>query len=295
MSFVDSIHIEKFITSLNTSSPPKDEFLKLSNIFSINPLLDYSVNFERGILLYALVSKFKPKNILEIGTAEGFSTLCMAWAMSDSNIDGKIYTIDPKPFDLRTERIISWEENPTQKTTLLSTKELWNKCARKEWIEKIDVLTGFSGEIMKEKSSKLPKMDMGYIDGHHVYEAVLHDFYAFIKVASKNFNLLFDDYVPNTVGGGVAKVVDEEVIPNFDVTQIQTNSKQQRKEKNETESDLHMCWLHSDSLKKSLQDTFPTSKTNQIINDYNKWEKRWKLRKSLNKKIPFLGKFRFNR
>ena len=31
------------------------------------------------------------------------------------------------------------------------------------------------------------------------------------------------------------------------------------------------------------------------LNDYNKWEKRWKLRKSLNKKIPFLGKFRFNR
>ena len=133
---------------------------------------------------------------------------------------------------------------------------------------------------------------MGFIDGHHVYEAVIHDFYAFLRTASENFYLLFDDYIPNEIDG-VTKVIDEEVVTNFDVTLIKTNAKQQRKEVGETENELDMCWMKSSSLKKSLQEIYPKSKSEQIINKYLKWEKRWKRRKYLNTKIPLLGRFRF--
>ena len=56
-----------------------------------------------------------------------------------------------------------------------------------------------------------------------------------------------------------------------------------------------MCLINSDSLNKSLDKIYPKSKSDQIITEYLKWEKRWKLRKSLNTKIPFLSKIRFNR
>ena len=135
-------------------------------------------------------------------------------------------------------------------------------------------------------------MDMGFIDGHHVYEAVIHDFYAFLRTASENFYLLFDDYIPNETDG-VTKVIDEEVVTNFDVTLIKTNAKQQRKEVGEMENELDMCWMKSSSLKKSLQEIYPKSRSEQIINKYLKWEKRWKRRKYLNTKIPLLGRFRF--
>jgi len=294
MAFLDSVEIEQFINSLNVQTPSKEKFRQLTHIFPIYPELESNpiVNYERGILLYSLIAKFRPKNVLEIGMAEGYSTLCMAWAMTDYNINGRIFTIDPKPFDVPIKRKITWEENPEHDTTLLSTKELWNKFADKEWIEKIEVLTGFSGEVLQKKTEKFPKMDMGFIDGHHAYEAVIHDFYAFLRTASENFYLLFDDYIPNETDG-VTKMIDEEVVPNFDVTLIKTNAKQQRKEVGVKEEELNMCWMKSSSLKKSLQEIYPKSKSEQIISKYLKWEKRWKLRKNLNTKIPLLGRFRF--
>ena len=294
MAFLDSVEIEQFINSLNVQTPSKEKFRQLTHIFPIYPELESNpiVNYERGILLYSLIAKFRPKNVLEIGMAEGYSTLCMAWAMTDYNINGRIFTIDPKPFDVPIKRKITWEENPEHNTILLSTKELWNKFADKEWIEKIEVLTGFSGEVLQKKTEKFPKMDMGFIDGHHAYEAVIHDFYAFLRTASENFYLLFDDYIPNETDG-VTKMIDEEVVPNFDVTLIKTNAKQQRKEVGVKEEELNMCWMKSSSLKKSLQEIYPKSKSEQIISKYINWEKRCKLRKDLNTKIPLLGRFRF--
>ena len=294
MPFLDPIKIEQLINSLNIQIPSKEKFLQLTRIFPIYPQLESNpvINYERGILLYSLIAKYKPKNVLEIGTAEGYSTLCMAWAMVDHDINGKIFTIDPKPFDTPIEREITWEKNPEHNTVSLSTKELWNKFADKEWIKKIEVLTGFSGEILQKKTKELPKMDMGFIDGHHTYEAVIHDFYAFLQTASENFYLLFDDYNPNE-NRDVTKVINEEVVPNFDVTLIKTNAKQQFKEANESENEADMCWLESNSLKKPLREIYPKSKSDQIISKYLKWEKRLKLRKTLNSKIPLLGKFRF--
>ena len=294
MPFLDSIKIDEFIDSLNVQIPSKEKFLQLTRIFPIYPQLesDPIINYERGILLYSLIAKYKPKNVLEFGTAEGYSALCMAWAMTDYDINGRIFTIDPKPFDVPIKREITLEENPKHESIMLSTKELWNKFADKEWIKKIEVLTGFSGEILQKKIKEFPKMDMGFIDGHHVYEAVIHDFYAFLQTTSENFYLLFDDYILNGIRG-VTKVIDEEVVPNFDVTLIKTNAKQQRKEVNESKNELNMCWMKSSSLKKPLQEIYPKSKSDQIISKYLKWEKRWKLRKNLNSKIPLLGRFRF--
>ena len=293
MPFLDSIKTDEFIDSLNVQIPSKEKFLQLNRIFPINKEdTTKTKNYERGMLLYSLIAKYKPKNVLEIGTAEGYSALCMAWAMTDYDINGRIFTIDPKPFDVPVKREITWEENPKYESIMLSTKELWNKFANKEWIKKIEVLTGFSGEILQKKTKEFPKMNMGFIDGHHAYEAVIHDFYAFLQTASENFYLLFDDYIPND-NSGVTKVIDEEIIPNFDVTPIRTNVKQQTKEANQSEMESDMCLLESSSLKKPLRAIYPKSKSDEIIGKYLKWEKRWRLRKVLNSKIPSLSRFRF--
>ena len=287
---MNKIKIQTLIDSLEIELPSKEKFLELSRICPINPLVDSNPNFERGLLLYALITKYKPKNILEIGTAEGFSTLCMAWAMTDCEINGRIYTIDPKPFDIPSERIPFWDSNKENEPVMLSTKELWKKFAKQEWLDKIEVLTGFSGEILQKNSNHLPKMDMGFIDGHHVYNAILHDFHAFLKISSDNFRILFDDYFRN---GDVAKVIDQIISPNFDMTLIETNATMQ-KSKNDPVENHNMCWIDSKSLVKPINEIFPKSESEKIINDYAQWEKRWKLRKSINKKLPFLGRIRFS-
>jgi predicted O-methyltransferase YrrM len=76
MPSFDSIKIYEFIDSLNVQIPSKEKFLQLNRIFPISQKTGIKTfNYERGILLYSLIAKYKPKNVLEIGTAEGYSAI----------------------------------------------------------------------------------------------------------------------------------------------------------------------------------------------------------------------------
>ena len=285
--------IEDFIDKLDVKIPEMDEFLRLCRIMPVNPERDdnFMINFERGMLLYALIAKFQPKTVLEIGTAEGYSTLCMAWAMSDFNINGKIFTIDPKSHHKIIERRIKINVNDEPVKMSLSTADLWKKFALPEWREKIEVLTGYSGDILRTK--KFPKIDFCYIDGSHVYETVKQDFFNILKLVSEKFNILFDDYVPNR-NDGVTKVIDENIVNNFETIFIKTNTKSQRiKLKKKIIDELIMCFISSDSLKKSLWETYDEKELDDFLNKYRFTANRIKIRKKVETKVPFLKKIRF--
>lgn len=58
-----------------------------------------------GLLLYGLVLQKRPTTIIDVGTARGFSAVCMAKALLDAKLENShIYTIDPVPHD----KPISW-------------------------------------------------------------------------------------------------------------------------------------------------------------------------------------------
>lgn len=290
---VKQVNIQKFIDSLNIKIPEKEKFLKLSKIAPVNPNHSEGgiVNYERGMLLYALITKYKPKTVLEIGTAEGYSTLCMAWAMTDNKINGKIFTVDPKSHYQSIERSIILENEKIIKEKL-STEELWEKFAESEWIKKIQVITGYAGEVLN--NNIFPKIEFGYIDGAHFYEAVKHDFYKFLKLSDKEFVMLFDDYVPGRTDG-VSKVIDEEIVNNFDTTFIKTDAKEHRKKVGIDRSgeEQVMCFINSNSLKNNLWEIYSEEKIGKYIKKYLILEKRIKLRKKIDKKIPFLKNIRF--
>ena len=198
MSKKDLLKISEYIDSLGIELPERNSFDKLNSWLPV-PNTNEEVsrdprtsrNFERGRLLYALVAKNKPKTILEIGTAEGYSTLCMAWAMSDYNIPGKIYTIDYQSHTKPVERIHYFNKDKS-KTFFCSRKQLWEKVSNPKWIDKIDIKEGYAGEVLS--NTTFPKIDMAYIDGNHFYEAARHDFFATLQITSKKFKILFDDY-----------------------------------------------------------------------------------------------------
>ena len=84
-----------FLNSINYTNSEFEDFWALGNATSLHEdTKGQKLEFYRGPLLYALICYLKPKRILEFGTGGGYSTLCMAKALSDSKIDGKIYTID---------------------------------------------------------------------------------------------------------------------------------------------------------------------------------------------------------
>ena len=141
---------------------PTSELFKSAGCF-------FRPNYERGILLYSLVSTFNIESYLEIGFGRGYSSLCVAKAMCDLGIDGKITTIDP-----------ALDEDFISNLT---------KFYPKEWFDKIKFIKGTSSSVM---SSVKEEFDLIYIDGDHRYDAVKSD-WEMTKNLYKKF-IIFDDY-----------------------------------------------------------------------------------------------------
>jgi len=74
---------------------------------NLRPKADYntgSINFNGAWSLYSIVSYFLPKNVAEIGTFIGKSTISMALALDNASRPGKIQTCDiSNGFDLNWE------------------------------------------------------------------------------------------------------------------------------------------------------------------------------------------------
>ena len=126
-------------------------------------------NYERGILMYYLTQKYNFKSILELGFGRGYATLCMAKAMCDNNIDGKIITVDP-------------DFNQEHMSNIF-------KIFPKEYFEKIDFINTTSDDFFDQNKREF---DFVYIDGDHRYEGVKRDWENSKKVCNKY--VLFDDY-----------------------------------------------------------------------------------------------------
>ena len=142
-------------------------------------------NYERGILIYALITTFKIDSYLEIGFGRGYSALCAAKAMCDMGIDGKVITIDP---NIDEEFL----------------KNLLNVLP-KEWFSKIEFMKGLSEVALPEIEGNF---DLIYVDGDHRYEEVKKDW----EMTKDRFNkfILFDDYVNRPVKDiECARVIDE--------------------------------------------------------------------------------------
>ena len=74
--------VREFVQSLDVELPPIEKFWTLGDATALRVRQDgtfFRSNYERGILLYALVAKHRPNTVLEFGTGRGYGSLCMAW------------------------------------------------------------------------------------------------------------------------------------------------------------------------------------------------------------------------
>ena len=144
-------------------------------------------NYERGLLLYALIRQLKIETFLEIGFGRGYGTLCAAMAMHENGA-GKITSVDP-----------NFDENHMK---------LLQQSYPNEWISKITCMQTTSESFFNSDKVE-EKYDLIFLDGDHRYETVKSDW----ESCKNRFNhaLIFDDYhMPekNEKDIEVASVVD---------------------------------------------------------------------------------------
>jgi hypothetical protein len=129
-------------------------------------------NYERAILIYSLIKKYKLRSYLEIGFGRGLSAIAAAKAMHDLGNDGKVFSID-----------IKFDENQLK---------LMQQVFPQEWLQRLTLVNGSSQEMLPQVFSQVPNFDFIYVDGDHRAPAVQADWDA-TKEKWNNF-LLFDDY-----------------------------------------------------------------------------------------------------
>lgn len=159
-------------------------------------------NWLHGYLLYALIGKIgnivHDFTILDIGTARGFSSICMAKSLKDHGYKGKIITIDILP----NEKKGYWNSiGDAQNRTRLELLSDYESLVE----EYVIFLQGTSKLVLNLLS--LPKIDFAFLDGSHYYEDVNFEIKWMINHMKKGGHVLFDDYSPQFPG--VRRAFDE--------------------------------------------------------------------------------------
>ena len=118
-------------------------------------------------LIYRLIKFFKPKNILELGTSLGVTTLYMSSAKPDS-------------------RIISIEGSP-------EIAKIANSSFVKFNFKNIELVQANFDEILQEKLIEMEEVDLVIFDGNHTKLATLKYFELCLKFCNNETIFIFDD------------------------------------------------------------------------------------------------------
>ena len=165
---------------------------------------DSEICFQHGRLLYAALAEYirspaiSHVNILETGTARGFSSLCMAKALDDAKVSGKITTFDILPHD----QPILWNciadiDGPKSRAELLLEYE--------PLLEKYLVFIQGDSKLQHKKVHS-HRIHFAFLDGAHTFDDVMFEF-GFVENKQLPGDIIFfDDYTPKLFPGIVAGV-----------------------------------------------------------------------------------------
>ncbi len=118
-------------------------------------------------LLFKLVNKFEPKNIIEIGTSLGVSTIYMALANSKSSL----YTLEG------AEEVMAIAKEQFQ---FSKTKNIY------------PILGNFN-QTLQPLVDSLSSVDLVFFDGNHQYKPTIQYFECCLAKATENTIFVFDD------------------------------------------------------------------------------------------------------
>jgi predicted O-methyltransferase YrrM len=126
-----------------------------------------SINERNGRLLFRMVEYFKPLTIIELGTSVGISTLYMATAFPEANV----------------QTIEGCTTKSEQAATNFNSLNVTNIV---QHIGRFDI-------VLPDVIAEAAKLDFAFIDGNHTCEATLANFKSLLAIAHNDTVFVFDD------------------------------------------------------------------------------------------------------
>ena len=151
-------------------------------------------NFERGLLLHRLVELTSAKDVLELGTGRGFSSICMGMASETHQLNTRITTIDPISPGHSQEWPIRLD---TEDTVVRSSRDdMWAIHVPKKFTQNIHQITSTSFVALKTLLGVKRQFDIIFIDAGHDIFSVAHDVAYAIPLLRQGGVLVLDDFSP---------------------------------------------------------------------------------------------------
>lgn len=153
------------------------------------PLKHNAPHWQHGRVLYALARKYfaaLPQgtwiNTLDIGTAKGFSALCVQWALNDSGRKGQVVSVDVlNPYGVESRNTVAELNGPV---TLAQILEPWPEA------DQIDFKQSTGVDYLK---MNVRRIHLAFVDGKHSGHVVAQEAALLAKRQEPGDFTIFDD------------------------------------------------------------------------------------------------------
>ena len=181
------------------------------------------LNYQHGRIIYFLLENYIKKNenltnhinLLDIGTARGFSSIIMSKIMSEHDYISSIFTFDILPHNKKMywNCIADTQYGKQTRDNLLKSYKALTK--------KITFITGTTKE--KLKNIKVDRINFAFVDGSHEYEDVSFEYEYISNRQTKGDIIFFDDVTENKFNG-IVKLINEISLTNtYNITKLQSS------------------------------------------------------------------------
>jgi predicted O-methyltransferase YrrM len=132
----------------------------------------WSAERETGHALYSVIRLCRPRNVVEVGTYNGASTVSMAQALHDNGDSGQLHCVEIDQYNLDLTRHHLEQA-------------------------KLSHLTSFYHGSSQDTSlvGRLPESELIFIDGDHSYDGAWQDYETFSKKLSVRGMMLYHDTI----------------------------------------------------------------------------------------------------
>jgi hypothetical protein len=151
------------------------------------PVKAHGANWQHGRVLYAALRKYletAPQDVLclDVGTAKGFSALCLQWALDDAGKTGRVVSLDVLDPAAKVRRNTVLEVDGY--LTLADTLNRWPEAGVIEFLCRTGI------EWLRLSKARI---HFAYVDGKHTFATVNEEAHLLAKRQQAGDIAVFDD------------------------------------------------------------------------------------------------------